>query len=97
MEGTRRHAEVRVAHDLDGAEAFEAGERGVQRAERDVGDEPELVAEEPADLVAVAVLLTEQAEDRESSTPNYSSPIYRAANDDAPARSGPATTPRAHR
>ena len=45
--------------------ALEAGERGVQGAERDVRDEPELVAQEPADLVAVAVLLSQEAEDRE--------------------------------
>ena len=45
--------------------ALEACEGGVEGAERDVGDEAQLVAQEPADLVAVAVVLAEQAEDRE--------------------------------
>ena len=41
------------------------GEGGVEGAERDVGREAELVAQQLADLVAVAVLLAQQAEDGE--------------------------------
>ena len=47
---------------LDRAARLQAGERRVDRAERDVGEEPELVAEPPAHLVAVhAGLLVEEA------------------------------------
>ncbi len=42
---------------------LEAGQSRVQRTERDVGEQAELVAEPAADLVAVQLLFVEQSED----------------------------------
>ena len=50
---------------LHGPAPLEARQRRVERAERDVGEQAELVAQALADLVAVQLLVLEEAQDGE--------------------------------
>jgi hypothetical protein len=58
-------ARLARGHGLDEPLALEAREGGVDRAEGDVGPDPEAIAQLGADLVAVVVALHEQSQDRD--------------------------------